>query len=260
VGYIRVDIHSQPFADGAAFVVGGSGGLGRAVCLSLARWGVPVAFTYHENASAAGELTAEIKALGSDAVAHQLNAGDRNAVFRTVEEAARHFGGVHSVVYASGPEFEPTFFSRIQPEAFKDWLENDVMGCINLAQASIPHLRLSHGAFVALSTYQNNKLELRGSISAISKSAVDRVVAAVAKEEGRYGVRANSVRAGWFAVKGPLRLLEEVPGLREEKGKAIPVGRLGYPEELGETVAFLCSRRAGFISGQNIVVDGGESL
>lgn len=257
---MNIDIHDNPFPDGAAFVLGGSGGLGRGICLSFARWGVPVAFTYHGNVAAANELTAELKALGVDAVAYQLNAGDRDAVFQTLEQAAKRFGALHSVVYAGGPSFEPTFFVKIKPEVFKDWLDNDVMGCINLAQAAIPYLRDTRGAFLTLSTYQNNMVEIRGSISAISKSGLDRMVAAIAKEEGRYGVRANSVRAGWFAVKGPLQLLEDIPGLEEEKKKTIPVGRLGYPEELGETVVFLCSRRGGFVSGQNIVVDGGESL
>jgi 3-oxoacyl-[acyl-carrier protein] reductase len=257
---INEDIHRRPFGEGAAFVLGGSGGLGRSICLTFARWGVPVAFTYHANAAAADELIREIRALGVEAQAYQLGAGDRDAVFQTLDEAARRFGGLHSVVYAGGPHFEPTFFSRIAPEVFRDWLDNDVMGCINLAQAALPHLRISRGAFVTLSTYQNNRIEVRGSISSISKSALDRVVTAIAKEEGRYGVRANAVRAGWFAVKGVSRLLEDMPGLSEEKAKAIPVGRLGLPEELGETVVFLCSRRSGFISGQHIVADGGESL
>jgi len=257
---MSLDIHDHPFPDGAAFVLGGSGGLGHGICLAFARWGVPVAFTYHGNVKAADELVAEIKALGVETVAYQLNAGDREAVFQTLEKAAIRFGALHSVVYAGGPNFEPTFFAKIKPETFKDWLDNDVMGCINLAQAAIPYLRNTRGAFVTLSTYQNNMVEVRGSISAISKSGLDRMVCAIAKEEGRYGVRANSVRAGWFAVKGPLQLLKDIPGLEAEKKKTIPVGRLGYPEELGETVAFLCSRRGGFITGQNIVADGGESL
>jgi NAD(P)-dependent dehydrogenase (short-subunit alcohol dehydrogenase family) len=257
---MAIDIHDQPFPEGAAFILGGSGGLGRGICLAFARWGVPVAFTYHGNVQAADELSAEIRALGVEVIAYQLNAGDRDAVFQTLEKAATKFGALHSVVYAGGPSFEPTFFARIKPEVFRDWLDNDVMGCINLAQAAIPYLRNTRGAFVTLSTYQNNMVEVRGSISAISKAGLDRMVAAIAKEEGRYGVRANSVRAGWFAVKGPLQLLEDIPGLAAEKAKTIPVGRLGYPEELGETVVFLCSRRGGFISGQNIVADGGESL
>ena len=86
------------------------------------------------------------------------------------------------------------------------------------------------------------------------------MVVAIAKEEGRYGVRANSIRAGWFAVEGPLRMLREIPGLEEHKRRSIPIGRLGKPEELGEAAAFLASRRAGFITGVNLTVDGGESL
>ena len=256
------DLHLDPgfFPNGAVFVLGGSGGLGRAVCQAFARYGQPVAFTYHSNRAAAEEVLAELTELGVEAAAYQLDASNREAVFATVAEAAKRFEKLHSAVYAGGPAFKPQFFSTTPAVTWHEWLHADVMGGINLAQAALPFLRLTHGAFVTLSTYQNNKIELRGSVSTISKAALDRMVAAIAKEEGRYGVRANAVRVGWIDVKGPQQLIAGIPGLLEEKVSAIPLGRLGTPQELGEAVAFLASRRAGFISGTTLTVDGGESV
>lgn len=249
-----------PFLPGAAFILGGSGGLGSAICRAFARHGVPVAFTYHSNHQAAQALETEITTAGGVARSYQLDAGNRAQVFDVIAQAATDFDSLHSVVYAGGPGFSPQFFGTTPVEDWQRWLAEDVMGGISLAQAALPHLRASKGAFLALSTYQNAKVEVRGSISAISKAALDRAVAAIAREEGRYGVRANSLRVGWIEVKEPLRLLAEIPGLREQKARDIPLGRLGLPNELGETAVFMCSRRAGFINGVNLLVDGGESL
>jgi len=112
---------------------------------------------------------------------------------------------------------------------------------------------------VTLSTYQNDRIAVRGSPSSIAKAALDRMVVAIAKEEGKYGVRANSVRAGWIGEKAQ-RMLEQVPEIAQTKLKDIPLGRLGYTEEIADTVVFLASRRAGYITGVNLTVDGGVTL
>lgn len=250
----------QDFGAGGAFVLGGSGALGRAICEAFARAGVPVALSYHSD-EAAGEASATaLQQLGVEARLFQVDSSDREGVERGLSDAAVALGGLHSVVYAGGAGFTPEFFSRTEEAVWQKWLKYDVMGAINLAQAAIPHLRETRGAFTALSTYQGEMIEVRGSPSAISKAAVDRMVAAVAKEEGRHGVRANSLRCGWIGVEGVERLFEMMPHLREEKKKTIPIGRVGLPEEVGETVVFLSSRRAGFITGVNLTADGGESL
>ena len=248
------------FVPGGAFVLGGSGGLGSAVCLAFARAGVPVALSYRSDRQAAEDVARQIRAAGSTAHIYQLDARDPDAVQATLDLAAAECGGLGSVIYAAGPPFKPQFFGKTPPETWRDWLEGDVLAAIQLAQASIPHLRSSKGSFVALSTYQANLIEVRGGVSAISKAAVDRMIAVIAKEEGRYGVRANSLRCGWIESETNDKLLADMPELAEAKSKSIPLGRLGKPAEIGDTVVFLCSRQAGFITGQAITADGGESL
>lgn len=250
----------EDFGDGGAFVLGGSGGLGRAICEAFARAGVPVALTYHSDRDAGEASVAALEALGVEAHLFQVDSSDRAGVAAALSNAAGALGGLHSVVYAGGAGFTPEFFSRTEEAVWQNWFKYDLMGAINLAQAAIPHLRETRGAFTALSTYQGKMIEVRGSPSAISKAAVDRMVAAVAKEEGRHGVRANSLQCGWIGVDGVERLFGMMPHLREEKKKTIPIGRVGLPDEVGETVVFLSSRRAGFITGVNLTADGGESL
>ncbi len=248
------------FGSGGAFVLGGSGSLGGAICRAFADAGVPVAFSYHQNEQAAAALIEQFDERGVAAHAFALDARDRNAVDAALAQAADALGGVHSAVYAGGPGFEPAFFSETDDDTWRRWLEGDVLAAIHLAQAAIPHLRKTHGALVALTTYQGAMIEVRGGISAISKAAVDRMVAVMAREEGRYGVRANSLRCGWIESELNSRLFEKLPDVAARKHQAIPLGRLGKPEEIGQAVVFLCSRRAGFITGVNLVADGGESL
>ncbi|NYE20535.1 SDR family oxidoreductase [Microbacterium immunditiarum] len=248
------------FGDGGAFILGGSGGLGSAISHAFAAAGVPVAITYRTREAAAEAVVAEVRSQGSDAESFAVDATDPQSIAQAMESASARFGGLHSVVYAAGPNFTPEFFSRTQPEVWDDWLRGDALAAINLAQAALPHLRKTAGSFTALTTYQAGLVEIRGGTSAISKAAVDRMVAVIAKEEGRFGVRANSVQCGWYDVEANRRLFAENPGLEAQKAAAIPLRRLGSRDEIGATVVFLSSRRAGFITGVNLTADGGESL
>jgi NAD(P)-dependent dehydrogenase (short-subunit alcohol dehydrogenase family) len=250
-------LHDRPlYPAGAALVLGGSGLLGGAVAAAFARHGSPVAVTYHSNREAAETLVAGFAAGGS---VHACDASRTEDIERVVAEAAERFCGLHSVVYAGGPKFQPQYFSRMSDETWETWFAADAMACIRLARAAVPHLRAARGSFTAISSYQGVKIEIQGAASAVSKAAVDRMVAVLAKEEGRYGVRANAVRCGWIGGERTTTLMQKLD-LLDAKRKQIPLGRLGDPDEVGETVAFLASSRAGFITGQTLTLDGGETL
>ncbi|NBU83218.1 MAG: SDR family oxidoreductase [Sphingomonadaceae bacterium] len=248
------------FPKGAVFVLGGSGALGRAICAAFARAGVPVGLSYHNGAKAAEVTAEEVRALGVETIVLQADASNRASIVAALKATAEAFGAIHSVVYAGGASFTPQFFSKTDESVWQNWLQQDLMGAINLATAALPYLRETRGSFTALSTYQGDMIEVRGGPSAVSKAAVDRMVKVIAKEEGRHGVRANTVRCGWIGTEGVERLFSMMPHLREEKKKTVPLGRIGRPDEIGDTVAFLSSQRAGYITGVNLTADGGESL
>jgi len=248
------------FPAGGAFVLGGSGGLGSAICQAFAQAGIPVAFSYRSDEAAARRVADMVESYGVQARIYAVDARERAVVNDALSRAAEDFEGLHSIIYAAGPSFSPEFFGRTSEDMWRTWLEGDVLAAIHLAQESIVHLRRSRGAFLTLSSYQGDMIEVRGGTSAISKAALDRMIAVIAKEEGRYGVRANSLRCGWISSKTNDRLLAAMPGLAESKRRSIPLGRLGLPEEIGQTALFLCSRLAGFITGQTITADGGEAV
>jgi NAD(P)-dependent dehydrogenase (short-subunit alcohol dehydrogenase family) len=169
-------------------------------------------------------------------------------------------GPIAAAVYAAGPSCNFDFVSRVPIEEWRRVIEMDVLGCVALAQSVIPHLRETNGSFTALSTYQARKIEVRGSLSSVPKAAIERLVQAIAREEARYHVRANAVRAGWINAGGGARLTRENQARLAEKLSDIPLRRLGEPCELADAVSFLASRRASFITGVALTVDGGESL
>lgn len=248
------------FGQGGAFVLGGSGGLGRSICIAFARVGVDVALTSFTNTERGEATAAAVREYGVRAHLETVDGSDEASLADALEAASNALGGLHSIIYAGGPPFDPQFFSRTESKTWRHWLDHDVMAAINLATLGLPYLRQTQGSFTAISTYQGDLIEFQGGTSAVSKAAVDKMVKVIAKEEGRNRVRANSVRCGWIA--GPLvdGLFTRLPDLQTTKTRAIPLGRLGTSEEVGDIVVFLSSRKAGFITGVNLTADGGESL
>ena len=265
---------------GSALVTGGSGGLGAAICRLMAERGASVAFTYRSNRAAAEALVAELESAHSEKVrddagetgktsptrshvrAIQLNLSEGKAVKEAVEEAAAG-GGLHTVVYASGPYVPMEYVSNVSPERFWEQCRNDVLAFYNLLHAALPHLRAASGALVAVTTCASRRFPKRDALSSAPKGAVEALVRAVAREEGRYGVRANCVGPGLMA-DGMAEVLMNSGELNEHAQEIalanIALGRFGTAEDIAEAVCFLASEKARYITGQFLDVDGGYSI
>jgi len=242
------------FSSGVALVVGGSGGLGRAICAALARDGADVAVTYRNNRAGAEAAASDVRDLGREASIHRLDLADR-------EGAGELLGSleVHSVVFASGPDIDMPYVGKVAPDQWRDAIEADVHGFFHLVQAALPALRKTRGSITAVSTAGLDRYPHRDILSVAPKAAVEALVRAVAVEEGRYGVRANAVRVGVVEAGMFLRLQDKGfdPSWIEVAKKRTPLGRFGTAEEVAEAVSFLASNRASYITGQSLTVDGG---
>ena len=249
--------------EGVALVTGGSGAIGAAVTKMLAARGSTVAFTYLSNKEAAGELEAEASEQGWKMVGRQLDLRDVDATAAMLTELEERFGGIHTVVYASGPFVQLDYLSNVTPQQFREQLEADAVAFFNLVQPAILRLRRTRGSIVAVATTALSRAIVRDGLSAGPKGAVEGVVRTLALEEGRYGIRANVVGVGVTDVGMAADLIESgsfgEAGLAEATAR-IPLRHFGTADDLAEAVCFLASDRARFITGQTLNVDGGYSV
>jgi 3-oxoacyl-[acyl-carrier protein] reductase len=259
------EIDGRDFARlrGAAVVIGGSGGIGSVICDLLARRGSDVALTYRHNEAAAIEYAARIEASGRRAAALRLDATNHSDVTVLLEHVTSQFGGIHSVIVASGPHVPQRHLATVDPAMFREHLEAEVLAFFNIVQPALPLLRASRGSVVAVTTVATRRYPRRDGLSAGPKAAIESLVRAFAAEEGKFGVRLNCVGPGMLADGMSQRLVAS-GDLDDRSLNAaidnIPMRTFGRAEDIAEAVCFLASRRARYITGVMLDVDGGFHL
>lgn len=250
------------FPEGCAVVIGGSGGIGAAICTRLADHGSDVALTYRSNREKAVSVAAAVNAAGRRSLAGAMNVTDYAAVERFMSEAAQSFGRVHTVIFATGADISMTYTSQIDLDEWRRTIDGELTGFLHVLKAGLPYLRSGGGgSVVAVTTAGIDRHPPKDILSVAPKAGIEALMRGIAREEGRYGIRANSVALGVIDA-GLFHRLEQrlTPGFVEAMKGNTALKRFGTAREAADAAVFLASSVSGFITGHRLVVDGGYSI
>ena len=240
-----------------ALVTGASGGIGRGIALRFAEEGAAgVAVHCRTAVRAAGEVAARVRELGARAVVLQADLTDEDACRQLVREAAEFAGGRLSAL-VNNAGVQPTQplpgMTAVDWRAVVDANLTSVFACTQAAAEVMRHHSTGGTVTHIASIEASAPAALHAHYSA-SKAAVVMHARSAALEYGPYGIRVNTVSPGLIDREG---LAEAWPdGVRRWR-EAAPTGRLGRPEDVGDACVFLASRLASWVTGHDLVVDGG---
>lgn len=236
----------------SAFVTGGSRGIGAAIVKRLASDGAAVAFTYSSGAAPAEALVAEIESAGGKAIAIQADSANQEAVRSAVQQAATAFGKIDILVNNSGIIVLGPI-TDIKPQDFERILAINVHSVFTATQEAVRHMP-DGGRIIHIGSVNSDRMPfVGGSVYALTKGAIYSFTKGLARDLGSRNITVNNIQPGPVdtdanPASGPFA--EVMLGLMALK-------RYGKAEEIAGMVSYLAGPEAGYITGANLLIDGG---
>ena len=238
-----------------ALVTGGSRGIGAAIALAFAREGCDVAAVHKDDQEGARGTEAAVRALGRRFLAFDADVADFAEAQRVVGETRDALGRLDALVCNAGVTRDRTLLKMTEAE-WDAVIETNLKGAFNYIRAAAPLFKeAGAGKIVAIASINGLRGKFGQANYAASKAGLIALVKTAARELGRYGVRANAVAPGLVRTEMARKLPPEFVQAAERESA---LGRIAEPEEVASVVVFLCSDAARHVTGQCVVVDGGQ--
>lgn len=248
------------FAGKVALVTGAARGIGRGIALALAADGANVVINDVDHEAEATAVSAEIEAMGRQALVWLADVSERTAVANMMAATVSHFGRLDIAVANAASSLR-------QYVVEAEW--DDVLRTIEVSQFGVFHtcqmaaqqmiqqelIGRSRGKIVMIGSVHQELAVPRSAAYNMSKAAINHLARTMAAELAAQRINVNVVNPGWIETPG--ELVYTTPEDLAADGKRIPWGRIGQPEDIAQAVAFLASDAADYVTGAALRVDGG---
>ncbi len=240
-----------------ALVTGGSRGIGKAICLELAKEGANIVVNYISNDKAACSTVKEIKELGVDTYEIRTDVSDRNQVQNMVDSIKKNNPIDILVNNAGVVEFQP--FLEITPGSWDKIYRTNLLGAFNVCQIVAREMvkRNKGGKIVIISSINQDIPNLQQGVYSITKSGLKMLAMVMALELSNNKINVNLVASGAVPTDINKQQIIKFPGCIERYSNVTPLGRWGKPEEIAHATVFLSTPDSDYITGSTIYVEGG---
>ena len=245
------------FEGKAAMVTGAASGIGRACALEFARGGADVVLVDVAGEVALAQVENLLRASGGRVVSFRADVSEHARAVAVVEESVARLGRLDILVNAAGTTADAPLWEMTE-EQWRRVLDVNLKGAFSYTQAAARFFRVRRaGKIVNVASVEAMRGRFGLANYAASKAGLVALTRSAAAELGRYNVNVNAVAPGFIRTPLVERLPEKI---KEQAVRESALGRMGEPEDVAHSVAFLCSERARHITGALLVVDGGQLL
>ncbi len=246
-------------ATSAVLITGALAGIGRATAVAFAREGARLVVS-GRHPHAGKELAAELAKLGAEVAFVRADVRHEDDVRALVDAAVERFGRLDIAVNNAGTEGHLGPIVDQTPESYAAVFDTNVLGVLlSLKHELRVMIRQGHGSIVNLSSVAGIRGALNAAIYVASKHAVEGLTKSAALEAAAFGVRVNAVAPGPIETGMLARFTGDAAGMAEMIA-GVPLKRAGTVDEVAQAILFVASEKASFLTGQALLVDGGQAI
>jgi NAD(P)-dependent dehydrogenase (short-subunit alcohol dehydrogenase family) len=247
--------------DKILIVTGGSRGIGATTCRLAGQRGYAVAVNYHRDAAAAAAIVAEIERAGGRAIAIRADVAREAEIERLFAETDARLGRVTHLVNNAGITGRGQRLDVVEAATLEAIFDLNILGCFLCAREAVRRMSTAHGGTGGVIVNLSSAAATLGSPGeyiwyAASKGAIDTMTVGLSKEVAREGIRVNAVAPGLILTE--IHASSGEPGRVDRLTPLVPAGRAGTAEEVAETILFLLSDAASYVTGAVLRVSGGR--